>query len=217
MREKFIMSFSGGKDSTLALYRMIKKGYEPIGLLVTFKTDDSTSFTHNIKKELLEKVSQSLNIPLLIVECDVYDYEKEFTKMLLNAKENGAIACVFGDIDIIEHKDWCEAICKEVGIECKLPLWQEDRENLVYEFIDSGFETIIKKVNLDFLPKDLLGKILTKEVVTQIKELGSDPCGENGEYHTFVIDGPIFNNRIMYKSNDILVQKNYCSLDISLI
>lgn len=214
MDNKFIMSFSGGKDSTLALYRMIKKGYEPIALLTTVKKDADKSWTHGLSNKLLQQVSESLNIPLLRVECDVCEYEKEFEKILGTAKEMGARICVFGDIDIQEHKDWDVNRCKNVGLKAEFPLWQENRESLVYEFIDSGFTTIIKTVNLKYLSKDLLGKKLTKDIVEKIKETGSDPCGENGEYHTFVIDGPLFKSDIKFENKGIVIENNYGHLDI---
>ncbi len=214
MDNKFIMSFSGGKDSTLALYRMIKKGYEPIALLITVKKDEDKSWTHGLSNKLLQQVSESLNIPILRVECDVCEYEKEFEKILGIAKEMGARICAFGDIDIQEHKDWDINRCKNTGLKAEFPLWQENRESLVYEFIDSGFTTIIKTVNLKYLSQDFLGKKLTKDVVRKIKETGSDPCGENGEYHTFVIDGPLFEFDIKFKNKGIVIENNYGHLDI---
>ncbi|MGL4910947.1 MAG: diphthine--ammonia ligase [Romboutsia sp.] len=216
MDKKFIMSFSGGKDSTLALFRMIKRGYTPIGLLVTVKKGENGSWTHSINKELLTRVSKSLDIPLFLVECEVSEYEAKFTQTLLKAKEMGASCCVFGDIDIQDHRKWCEERCKEAGIKAVLPLWQEDREKLVYEFIDNGFSTIIKKVNLTYLPSDLLGKVLTREIVREIKDLKCDPCGENGEYHTFVVDGPLFKDKIDFKINKIIIDGDYGNLDISI-
>jgi diphthine-ammonia ligase len=214
MNNKFIMSFSGGKDSTLALYRMIKNGYKPIALLTTIKKNANKSWTHGINNRLLEEVSKSLEIPLLKVECDVCEYEKEFEKSLIKAKEMGAEICVFGDIDIQEHKEWDISRCKNTGLKSEFPLWQEDRESLVYEFIDSGFTTIIKTVNLKYLSEDLLGKKLTKNIVEEIKSTGADACGENGEYHTFVIDGPLFKNPIAFKNKGIVIENNYGHLDI---
>ncbi|MBC8630370.1 diphthine--ammonia ligase [[Eubacterium] tenue] len=214
MNHKFIMSFSGGKDSTLALYRMIKKGYKPLALLTTIKKDIDKSWTHGITNKLLEKVSESLEIPLLKVECDVCEYEEEFEKVLLKAKKMGAQICAFGDIDIQNHKKWDIERCEKAGLKAEFPLWQENRESLVYEFIDSGFTTIIKTVNLKYLSKDLLGKKLTKSVVEEIKSTGADACGENGEYHTFVIDGPLFKNSIDFKSKGIVIENNYGHLDI---
>lgn len=211
---KFVMSFSGGKDSTLALYRMINKGYIPIGILTTIKKDKSKSWTHGITNKLLEQVSDSLNIPLIKVECDVIEYENEFENALRKAKNMGANICVFGDIDIQEHKEWDIKRCENTGLEAVFPLWQEDRELLVYEFIDSGFKTIIKTVNLNNMGSEFLGKILTKEVVKDIKQTGSDACGENGEYHTFVIDGPIFKKAIEFENKGIIIDGNYGYLDI---
>ena len=214
MKNKFVMSFSGGKDSTLALYRMIKKGYEPVALLTTVKKDADKSWTHGINKRLLKQVSESLDIPLLEVECDVCEYKKEFEKSLIKAKELGASICVFGDIDIEEHKNWDVERCKNSGIEASFPLWQEDRESLVYEFIESGFTTIIKTVNLDYLNESLLGKKLTKNIVLEIKNAGADACGENGEYHTFVIDGPLFKEKVSFENKGIVIERNYGHLNI---
>lgn len=214
MKKNFVMSFSGGKDSTLALYRMIKKGYEPVALLTTVKKDADKSWTHGINRKLLKQVSESLSIPLLEVECDVCEYEKEFEKSLIKAKELGASICVFGDIDIEEHKYWDTERCKNAGIEASFPLWQEDRETLVYEFIESGFTTIIKTINLDYLNEDLLGKKLTKNVVDKIKNSGADACGENGEYHTFVIDGPLFKEKISFENKGVVIERNYGHLNI---
>ena len=186
-KEKFIMSFSGGKDSILALYKMIKKGYEPVALLTTIKKDKEKSWTHHLDNNFLRRVSESLEIPILLVECDVDDYERKFEEALFKAKDMGATICAFGDIDIELHRNWDLDRCKNTGIEAKLPLWQQNREELVYEFIDSGFETIINKVNLT----------------------GADACGENGEYHTFVIDGPLFKNRINFINEGVIKDMNY--------
>ena len=205
MKKKFVMSFSGGKDSILALYRMIKSGYEPVALLITVKKDIDKSWTHGINSKLLNKVSESLQIPLLKVECDVCDYEKEFEKSLIKAKKLGASICVFGDIDIEKHKNWDINRCKNAGIEASFPLWKENREKLVYEFIESGFTTIIKTVNLDYLNESFLGRELTKDVVFEIKKTGADICGENGEYHTFVINVPLFKEKVSFENKGVVI------------
>lgn len=213
-KEKFIMSFSGGKDSILALYRMIKKGYEPIALLTTVKKNQEKSWTHGLGKEFLHRISKSLDIPLLLVECDVNEYERKFEEALIKAKDMGATMCVFGDIDIELHKKWDVDRCKNDGIKAELPLWQQNREDLVYEFIDSGFTTIINKVNLKYMGIEFLGKELNREIIDDIKSTGSDACGENGEYHTFVVDGPLFKNRIDFTNEGIVKDINYAHLNI---
>ena len=212
--EKFVMSFSGGKDSTLALYKMIQNGYKPVALLTTVQKEEDKSWTHGLNYKFLDQISKSLEIPLLKSECDVHNYENKFEETLLIAKEMGANICAFGDIDIEDHKKWGLDRCKNTHMEAKFPLWQKDREELVYEFIDNGFKTIINKVNLNNLSEDFLGKTLTKEVVYDIKETGSDPCGENGEYHTFVFDGPIFKNKIKFDIKNIRIENGYGHLNI---
>lgn len=214
MGKKFVVSYSSGKDSTLALYRMIKKGYEPIALLITMNYEAGRSWFHGVPENILSDVSKSLNIPLMAVNCKGEEYKDVFEDALIKAKENGAEACVFGDIDLEEHRTWCTERCKSVGLEAIFPLWQEDREKLTYEFIDSGFKTIIKAVKLEFLNENFLGEILTKELVQKIKATGADPCGENGEYHTFVFDGPIYKFKIDYKKNGKVLNDTYGFLDI---
>lgn len=194
--KKVVISFSGGKDSTLSLYRMMKQGYEIIGLIVTFDENDNSCF-HQIPDKIFQEISKSLQIDLYKVECSNEKiYEEEFERILKKTKDNGADICVFGDIDIEHHKKWGLDRCKNAGIEAYFPLWHEDREELTHEFIDSGFNAIIKKVDLKKLSESYLGKTLTNDLVNDIKNLECDPCGENGEYHTLVIDGPIFSKKI---------------------
>lgn len=214
-KEKVVVSFSGGKDSTLALYRMIKSEYKIIGLIVTFDNPDSSCF-HRIPKEILKEVSKNLEIPLFEVNC--YEgkiYEEEFEKALIMAKNKGAEICVFGDIDIEKHKKWGVGRCLNAGIRAEFPLWQENRESITNEFLDYGFKALIKKVNLKYLGEEFLGKELTKELIEKIKSLGSDPCGENGEYHTIVIDGPIFKKRVQLKIIDKDIIEDFGYLTIS--
>lgn len=212
--EKIVVSFSGGKDSMLSLYRMMKKGYEVIGLLVTFN-DEKDSCFHKIPREILREVSKKLEIPMIEVECKESSYEEEFEKALIKAKEKGAEICVFGDIDIEQHKKWCLDRCKAAGIKGDFPLWQENREALTNEFIEYGFKAVIKKVNLNFLGEEFLGEELVKEVVSKIKNLGCDPSGENGEYHTLVFDGPIFKEEVKFNkvSKEIVGDFGYLTIE----
>lgn len=212
--KKFVMSFSGGKDSTLALYKMIQRGYTPVALLTTVKNDKDESWTHELNNNLLKKVSESLNIKLIKAKCNVCDYEKTFEEMLLIAKDMDATICVYGDIDIQNHKQWGIDRCNAVNMKAEFPLWKHNREALVHEFIDSGFITIINKVNLNNLGKEFLGKKLTKDIVKDIKQADCDPCGENGEYHTFVVDGPLFKYPIDFKLSDIKFDNEYGHLNI---
>lgn len=213
--KKFIMSYSCGKDSTLALYRMIKEGNIPLALLVTVNKQEKISWFHGVPKDLMNEASKSLNIPIILVETESNNYENKFNEALLKAKKELNIdSCVFGDIDLEEHRKWCTDRCSEAEIEAIFPLWKEERESLVHEFIELGFKAVIKKVNLKCMGEEFLGEILTKEIIREIKKTGSDPCGENGEYHTFVYDGPIFTYPIKFEKINISKNDTSGFLDI---
>lgn len=213
MNNKFVLSYSGGKDCILALYRKINEGSVPVALLTTVKKSSDETWTHGLSFDLLEQVSKSLELPILYAQCDVSEYEDKFEEKLREAKEMGATSVVYGDIDIEHHRRWGIDRAEHTGLDYEFPLWQEDREKLVHEVIDSGFKAVIKKVNLDYMSEDFLGKTLTKELIEKIKSTGSDACGENGEYHTFVVDGPIFDYKIDIKYDRSKIENN-CALSI---
>lgn len=208
MGKKVVISFSGGKDSVLSLHKAISLGYEPIALMTTINKNKGDSWFHDISSDLLKQVSLAINIPLLLVECSGENYENTFEIALKNMKNLGAEACIFGDIDIAHHREWGETRCKNTGLEVIFPLWQENRETLVKEFIDLGYKAIIKKVNLKNMNVNFLGKTLSHKLLEEIKATGSDVCGENGEYHTFVYDGPIFSKEIPLKNTGDIINEN---------
>lgn len=213
--KNFAISYSCGKDSTLALYRMIKQGHRPVALIVNFYEDDTRSWLHGVNEELLERISKSLNIPLLKSKHSNSSYGEEFEKSLIKAKNIGADCCVFGDIDIEDHRTWCVDRCKVAGVQAIHPLWQENRKKLAYEFVDSGFKAIIKAVSKQHkLNPNILGRRLTREEIDLIEKCGADPCGENGEYHTFVYDGPLFKEEIKFKQGKIVNTEYSYSINI---
>ena len=192
--KKFVASFSGGKDGMLSIYRAIKKGMKPVMLVTSYNTQTERSWFHYIAEDLFEAVSASLDIPIIFApsEGDGANYAESLENALRQAKRTGAEIAVFGDIDIQRHRDWCTERCEKVGIEPYFPLWQESRDALVNDFLDEGFEAVINIVDTNYLPKNFAGRILNKQTVEQIKAEGADACGENGEYHTFVFNGPLF-------------------------
>jgi len=189
---KFAVSYSGGKDSALATYRAIKDGHELALIITTYNESDGCTHFHNLKEVLLERVSESLGVPLLLIKTDTSGYADNFEMALAKAKEMGAEACVFGDIDFEDNRNWWTQKCEEAGLEPLFPLWGQERRGVVYELIDSGFVATITTINSELLSDDFLGERLTKEVAERIAATGADICGENAEYHTFVSDGPIF-------------------------
>ncbi len=212
--KKFIASYSGGKDSVLALYRAIKQGMLPLSLITTYNTDEGRTWFHGIPKPLLLNVSKALEIPVKIVKTNGSEYAVNFEKALCEFRDAGAKVCVFGDIDIEEHLQWCTQRCCNAGIEPYSPLWKESRRQLVYEFIDSGFIANITVVDTKQMKDKHLGSILTKKVADSIDAQGADVCGENGEYHTFVSDGPIFQNAVEFSFKEKIRIGNYSILPL---
>lgn len=207
-KKKFVASYSGGKDSALAIYRAIQAGHEPMALLTTYDEKNKHSWFHNIPYLLLQEISKSVDIPITLVNTGAESYTSDFEKALLSLKEQGAQMCVFGDIDIQEHFDWCNNRCENVGLEGSFPLWKSNRRELVHEVIDVGFKTLITVINTDRVNESHIGKVLTYELIEQLEKENVDVCGENGEYHTFVFDGPIFKKPIEFKQTKIVRIQN---------
>ncbi|MFV0504616.1 MAG: diphthine--ammonia ligase [Lachnospirales bacterium] len=212
--KKFVASFSGGKDSTLSIYRAMEAGNTPVGLITTFNENAEASWFHNIPKTYLEKVAKSLNIPLYLINTMGDDYGVKFEEKLAEMKKLGAEVCVFGDIDIEDHYKWCSERCKNVGLDYYFPLWLEDRKSLVCDFIEKGFKAVITVLNHDKMNKSFIGKTLTNSLVEDIELSGVDVCGENGEYHTFVYDGPIFSEKIAMKFKEMESKDAYTRIKL---
>lgn len=201
---KFVMSYSGGKDSILSLHRLIKSGHTPIALIVMYNEEMKRSWFHGIDDDLLDKISLSLQIPVWKSKSVAKNYRDVMLQTLKQAKEKGADFVAFGDIDIEEHRDWYLPICKEAGLTAEFPLWKEDREKLVRETVELGYRCVIKCVSNEKLGQEFLGKALSDEVLSAMKEKGVDLCGENGEYHTVVLDGPLFSFPIETEVKEII-------------
>ncbi len=186
---KVFSSWSGGKDCALATYKAISQGHEVSYLLNFTSEDGERSRSHGTKACVLALQRDAIGIPLIQVETSWENYEESFKKAVRELKDKGIEGGVFGDIDLEEHREWVERVCSEVGIKAFLPLWGIKAEELIEEFLKLKFKAIIVATTLD---DKLLGKRLNKALVREIIKLGSHPCGENGEYHTFVTEGPIF-------------------------
>ena len=214
--KKCIFSYSGGKDSILAIYRCVKAGLIPHKLITTYNAEMNRSLFHGLTENLLNSVSCSLTIPVHLIKTTGAEYEKSFEKTLAEMKEEGAEVCVFGDIDIEDHLKWCTERCNNAGIMPFFPLWHENRKKLVYEFINAGFSALITIINTEFISGEFSGKTLSIETADEIEKSGADICGENGEYHTFVYDGPIFSKKIDYITHEKISRDKYLIIPLDL-
>jgi len=186
---KVFASWSGGKESALATYKAISQDYE-VSYLVNFISEDGErSRSHGIRAGTLELQAKAIGIPIIQVKTSWEDYGENFKKVVTELKQKGVEGGVFGDIDLEEHREWVEGICGELGIKPILPLWGLDPEKLLSEFLALGFEAKIVATRLD---ENLLGKDMDESFIAEIERFNCHPCGESGEYHTFVSSGPIF-------------------------
>ena len=215
-QQKFIVSYSGGKDSTLALYHTMQVG-KAIGLIVMLEEQGLRSRSHAMSMEIIQAQANALGLPIITASSSWNDYETEFLKLLAHAKQQGAEVLVTGDLDMPEHGCWHDRITQQAGLKLCMPLWQRPHREVIEEFIQLGFKTMIVTVNLDLGMKvDDLGKVLTLDYIQELENRGIDPCGEGGEFHSTVIDGPLFTAPIAVRKGDILYHENYAFLALEL-
>ncbi len=185
-------SWSGGKDSALAFHRAKAAGGIPLAVINMLDETGGRSRSHGLRPEVLAAQAAALGVPLRTARAAWATYEAGFTALLAGASADGVTAAVFGDIDLAAHRDWEEKVCAAAGVRASLPLWLEPRRALVDELLGLGFQAVIVAVKEDALPARLLGRALDASLVAEIEGLGADACGENGEYHTVLVDGPDF-------------------------
>lgn len=213
---KFIASFSGGKDSVLALYKAIKVG-EAVGLIVMLEEEGKRSRSHGMPPELIHAQAKSIGLPVYTAAASWADYENAFMSLLTQARINGAEVLVTGDLDIPAHGCWHEKVSNNAGLKLGMPLWGMNHREAVEEFINLGFTTVIVTVNLSLgMRDDDLGRTFTQEFVKELEARGIDPCGEGGEFHTTVIDGPLFKHPIHVRKGEIIRNGEYAFLPLEL-
>ena len=198
--EAVFTSWSGGKDCCLACYRAVARGLKVRYLANMVAEDGKRSYSHGLAPRVLEAQAQAIGIPLIQRRARRDNYEAEFKKMLLSLKEEGISGGVFGDIDLDEHRQWIERVCGDVAVTPYLPLWGEKQEELLKDFISLGFTAIVVAAKAELFDREWLGRKVDRdfldhlEVLKETKEV--TPCGEAGEYHTLVVDGPFFERRL---------------------
>ena len=211
-------SWSGGKDSCFACYQAIVSGLK-VRYLVNMITEDAKrSWTHGQSPELLQVQAKAIGIPLVQRRTTMADYEAKFKDMMLSLKQEGINGGVFGDIDLEEHRQWIERVCHEVDITPHLPLWGQSQDKIMRDFIDLGFEAVVVVTKSDLLGEEWLGRKVDLDFIKHLDELRETKditlCGEAGEYHTFVTDGPLFNQRIEILETNRVLRDEHWFLEI---
>lgn len=215
---KAFVSWSGGKESAFSLYRANLQGIE-INYLVNMAGEDGKfSRSHGLSSKVLKAQAEAIGISLVQSSTSWEDYEKKFKNKILTLKTKGINAGVFGDIDIQEHKNWVGKICYELKIIPVLPLWENKQQKLLEDFVDIGFKAIVVSTCSDYLDEKWLGRQIDRQFIEDLKSLDDiGLCGEKGEYHSFVFDGPIFRKRVRFVPGKKLGKDNYSFLEIRLV
>jgi diphthine-ammonia ligase len=191
---KTVSLWSGGKDSCYACHLAMKAGHEVAALVNFTEPGGRDSLSHGLSMGMIRNQARATGIELVQTDMPEAGYREAFVRLGRMWKERMSVeGIVFGDIYLQEHKDWIDAVCDEIGVEAVMPLWGKDTLMLVREMIGAGFECIVVSVKADSLSDEWLGRTIDEAFVSELLATGSiDPCGEKGEFHTFVYDCPLF-------------------------
>lgn len=203
MKEKVVVCWSGGKDSALALHRIVQDGrYEVVALLTTCNEYFQRVSMHGVRLELLELQAKSMALPLEKVFVSQHssneEYQQKMSASLVTYREQGVTACVFGDIFLEDLRQWREQNLARVGMRGIFPLWKIDSRELVREFIALGFGSVLCCVNDAYFGEHAVGLCIDEDFVNSLPD-GVDPCGENGEFHSFAFKGPVFQQPVPFR------------------
>ncbi|MFD1163526.1 Dph6-related ATP pyrophosphatase [Hwangdonia seohaensis] len=202
-KHKTYFNWSSGKDSALALYHVLQdKRYAVDELITTINSHYNRVSMHGLRKELLIAQTLALNIPASLIELpekpSMEVYEQKMLETVTRLKKDGFTHSAFGDIFLEDLKCYREKQLAKQNIKTIFPLWKRDTKKLLNEFIDLGFKTIVVCAHSKYFDEDFVGTVIDKDFIDNLPK-GVDPCGENGEFHTFCFDGPIFKNPIPFK------------------
>jgi uncharacterized protein (TIGR00290 family) len=219
MTERVLVAWSGGKDSAMALYQLQKTGgYEISALLTTVTKDYDRISMHGVRRVLLEQQAVSLGYPLeqvLISKgASNEEYEAKMRETLEECLRAGVPAAAFGDIFLEDLRKYREENLSRIGIKAVFPIWKRDTTELAHTFVALGFKAVITCVDSKVLDKRFVGRLFDEQFISELPS-DVDPCGENGEFHSFVYDGPIFRESLSYKLGKVVLRDNrfyFCDL-----
>ncbi|SFB24398.1 Dph6-related ATP pyrophosphatase [Algoriphagus aquimarinus] len=208
---KAVMNWSGGKDSALTLYKLQQSQEFEIACLLTSISQKCQRISmHGVRSELLDAQAKSIGIP--VVKMEVPDmpsmevYENTMRDTLSDLKKKGITASIFGDIFLEDLREYRENKLAELELTAVFPLWKQPTGKLIHEFLDLGFKTITTCVNEKYLDKSFVGRVIDEDFLKDLPA-NVDPCGEHGEFHTFVFDGPIFSKPIEFEIGEKVLRK----------
>lgn len=211
MKEKVLFSWSGGKDSAMALYALLRNGrYKVVSLLTTVSKQYKRISHHGIRVELLEQQAAALGIRLHKLylpypNCSNADYEAAMKKVMLEYKDSSVLTVAFGDVFLRDIREYRERNLEKVGMEAIFPNWRRDTNELIQTFIDLGFKAYLTCVDSKKLGEEFAGRPIDANLIRDLPK-AVDPCGENGEFHSYVYDGPIFQRPVKVSVGRIVLR-----------
>jgi uncharacterized protein (TIGR00290 family) len=206
MKEKIVFCWSGGKDSALALNRLLRDDrYEVVSLLTTCNEHFQRVSMHGVRLELLDAQAREIGLPLEKIfvsqRSSNEEYEQKMSACLLAHKARGVTACAFGDIFLEDLKKWRDENLATVGMRGIYPIWKIDSRELIREFFELKFGTVICCANDAYLGEDSVGRNIDEEFIRTLPA-NVDVCGENGEFHSFAFAGPIFKSPVRFQCGE---------------
>ncbi|MEI6683036.1 MAG: ATP-binding protein [Bacteroidota bacterium] len=210
-KEKAIFNWSGGKDSALCLHKvLLEQKIEIVCLLTTISEPYQRVSMHGVRSALLEMQAERTGLPLVKLPIpempSMETYDKTMAEALAGLQDKGVTISVFGDIFLEDLRKYREDKLAEVNLRGLFPLWGIPTRQLIREFIGSGFKAVITCVNEQYLDKSFAGRIIDDDFIKDLPA-NVDPCGENGEYHSFVYDAPFFSSPVPFEKGEIVYRK----------
>lgn len=218
MPELILMCWSGGKDSAMALHQLRQRDdVEVVGLLTTCTADYDRVTMHGVRRELVVAQADSLQLPLYEVQIPAgasnQEYERRMKEMLVTQRDQGVTAVGFGDIYLEDLRNYREACLSTIGLRGEFPLWKENAFSLYRRFLDLGFRAVTTCIDPQRLDPKFVGRELDEAFLSELPA-AVDPCGENGEYHTFVYDGPGFSRPIRWSRGEVVARDSFLFHDL---
>ncbi|OKL36058.1 diphthine--ammonia ligase [Domibacillus mangrovi] len=219
MKKRYALSWSGGKDCTMALHLLKTQGVDVVCLVTTVPNETGRTFGHDEKTELIEAQSDSLGIPIHFIRCRSNHYTDDFIADLKQLKDKFMLdGIAFGDIYLDGHIEWGEKTAAAAGVKSIFPLKSKQSESarMLERFIDTGYKAMIIRVRRDAMDAAFLGRMLNDSFAADIAKMDCCSMGENGEFHTFVYDGPLFKVPIVVSTGDVIETSASFRLDMEL-
>ncbi len=212
----YALMSSGGKDSTLALDRARRDGVDVRYLVNIYDGASQRVAFHGVRADLIAAQAEACGLDLMAVHTDADNpYEPVLLRTLKDLAQRGVTGIVFGNIHLADVREWYETRVTAAGLAHVEPLWGEPPLSLVREVVERGFRPIVVSVDLQQGAADLLGREIDEDFVTTVEARNDmDPCGERGEYHTFVYAGPTFNEPIAIERGEVREERNHSLLDL---